>query len=415
MDVEVVSVGTELLLGFTLDTNASYISRALAPVGVRVTSRTTVADERPAIRRAVAEALDRSRFAIVTGGLGPTADDVTREAVAEELGLPLELDPGVLEAMEQRFATFRRGPMPPSNRRQAMVPRGATVLPNAGGTAPGLWIETARGVAVLLPGVPREMRALLTDAVIPRIAATVPAGEVVVSRTLRTTGVSESSLATALERVADQLGDVSLAFLPGVEGVDLRLTARGPAAQVEERLAAAHATLHPLLGDDVYGVEDEDLAGWVLTELRTRGERLAVAESCTGGLIGARLTAVPGASAVFVGGVVAYANDVKRRELDVSQATIDAYGAVSDEVVREMVEGVARRFGSEAAVAVTGIAGPAGGSAEKPVGTVWMAARYRSDIATLRRRLPGDRAEIRERAAQGALDLLRRLMSRRGT
>jgi nicotinamide-nucleotide amidase len=303
--------------------------------------------------------------------------------------------------------------MPAVNRSQAEVPEGATVLPNPRGTAPGLWLEDGQGrVAVLLPGVPSEMRGLLVEEVLPRLVRR--AGDptrVVLSRMLRTTGVPESALAERIGPIEEAIAPLTLAYLPSVDGVDLRVTAWAlPRQDAERQLAAAVENLRGRLGDHCYGEDGADLAAVVLEVLRARGGRLAVGESCTGGLLAGRLTAIPGASDVFVGGIVAYDDAVKTELLDVPRATIEAHGAVSEETVRAMAEGAQRRFESWAALAVTGIAGPTGGTTDKPVGTVWLAARLGAETRALRRVFPGDRAEIRARSAQAALDLLRRLL-----
>ena len=408
MKIEVVTVGTELVLGLTLDTNAADLGRALAAAGAEIVRHVSVPDRPADIRAAVAEALDRTGFVIVTGGLGPTRDDMTKLEVAALFGKPLRLDADVLKSLEARFRRLGR-PMPAVNRTQAEVPEGATVLPNPRGTAPGLWIEDSRGrVAVLLPGVPSEMRGLLVEAVLPRVAQRVGGGRVVRSHTLRTTGVPESALAERIGAVEDDIAPLTLAYIPSVAGVDLRLTAWSlPPAEAEQQLTVHAAALRTRLEDHCYGENDADLAAVVLDLLR--GKRLAVGESCTGGLIAGRITAVPGASDVFVGGVVAYANGVKTDLLDVPAAILETHGAVSEEAVRAMAQGVQRRFAADASVAVTGIAGPGGGTPEKPVGTVWLAARLGAATRAVKRVFPGDRGEIRGRAAQAALDLLRRL------
>jgi nicotinamide-nucleotide amidase len=411
--VDVVSIGTELLLGFTLDTNIGDISRALADVGLAVDRHQSVADRPHAIRDAVASALDHADVVITTGGLGPTRDDMTKQVVAELFGLRLRHDPVVFAQLEERFRRLGRA-MPASNRSQADVPDGATVLPNPRGTAPGLWIENAAGrIAVLLPGVPHEMRGLMREQVVPRLKARAgeDGGRVVRSRMLRTTGVAESAIAERVRGAEEAIAPLTLAYLPGPPGVDLRVTAWGlEPADAERRLAAAVAHLTPLVGLDCYGADDTDLAAVVLDKLRASGMRVSVAESCTGGLIGGRLTAISGASDTFVGGVIAYDNAVKAELLGVPASLIEEHGAVSEPVVRAMAEGAARVFGTGAAMAVTGIAGPGGGTPAKPVGTVWMAARVGDTVRTLRRVMPGDREEIRERAAQAVLDLLRRLL-----
>jgi nicotinamide-nucleotide amidase len=412
--LEVVTIGTELVLGLTTDTNAVELGRALAAAGVEIVRRVSIADKPELIRAAVGDALARTGFVITTGGLGPTRDDMTKREVAALFGKALELDEGVLRSLEARFKRLGRA-MPAVNRTQAEVPAGATVLPNPRGTAPGLWIEDAGRVAVLLPGVPSEMRGLLADEVLPRILARRgdAGGRVVRSRMVRTTGVAESALAERVGHIEDEIAPLTLAYLPSPDGVDLRVTAWGLREDdADRRLAAVSARLRERAGADAYGDDAADLASVVLGLLRARGARLAVAESCTGGLLAGRITEVPGASDVFTGAIVAYEDGVKTDLLSVPAPLIAAHGAVSEEVVRAMAEGVHRRFGVAAAMAVTGIAGPGGGTPEKPVGTVWLAARLDAETRAVKRVFPGDRGEIRARSAQAALDLLRRMAQR---
>lgn len=405
-----VTIGTELLLGHAIDTNAAELGRALAAAGVDVVRRTTVPDRPKAIADAVRAALERTGFVLATGGLGPTKDDMTKKVVADLLGKSLYLDEGLLKGLEARFKRLGRGPMPAINRNQAEVPEGATVLPNPRGSAPGLWIEDQGRVVVLLPGVPSEMRGLLVEEVLPRIVARQEGGaRVVRSRTLRTTGVSESALAERVGPLEDALAPLSLAYLPSVEGVDLRLTAWSlPPDEADRLLASGVDRLRRELGDHFYGEEETLLAGTVIDILKGRGKTLSVAESCTGGMIGARLTAVPGASAVFTGGVVSYDDAVKQEQLGVPAEVLEHHGAVSEETARAMAAGAARVFRTSCAVAVTGIAGPSGGTPEKPVGTVWLAVLVDGATTAVKRTFPGSREEIRGRSAQAALDLLRR-------
>ena len=417
MKLEVVTIGTELLLGLTPDTNASELGRALAGAGAEVVRHITVPDRADAIRAAVSESLERTGFVITTGGLGPTRDDMTKREVAELFGKPLELREDVLQALQARFRRLGR-PMPASNRTQAEVPQGATVLPNPRGTAPGLWVEDHQGrVVVMLPGVPSEMRGLLMEEVLPRLVTRQQQDSrqkrVVRSRTVRTTGIAESALAERVGAIEGEIAPLTLAYIPSTDGVDLRVTAwRLREDEAESLLTVAAAQLRERAGDHVYGEDKTDLAATLLELLRGRKLRLAVAESCTGGLLGGRITAVPGSSDVFAGGIVAYDDDVKREVLGVPDALIKAHGAVSKEVVLAMVASAQQRFSVDAALAVTGIAGPGGGTQEKPVGTVWLAARLGPDARALQRVFPGDRAEIRARSAQAALDLLRRLIAK---
>ena len=411
MKLEVVTIGSELLLGQVVDTNAAELGRALAAAGAEVVRHVSVADRPEAIRAAVAESLERTGFVITTGGLGPTRDDMTKVEVAAIFGKPLKLDETVLRSLEERFRRLGRA-MPAVNRTQAEVPEGATVLPNPRGTAPGLWVEDGAGrVVVMLPGVPSEMRGLLAEEVLPRISQR-SGGSVVRSRTVRTTGIAESALAERVGAIEEEIAPLTLAYLPSVEGVDLRVTAWGMREdEAERRLGSVAGQLRARAGEHFYGEDHADLAAFVLDQLRGRKARLVVAESCTGGLLGGRITAVPGASDVFIGGVVAYDKVVKSGTLDVPPELLERHGAVSEQVVSAMAHGVQRQFAVDAALAITGIAGPAGGTADKPVGTVWMAARLGSEARALKRIFPGDRGEIRARAAQGALDLLRRLIA----
>ena len=410
MKLEVITIGSELLLGQIVDTNAAELGRALAGAGAEVVRHLSVPDRPDAIRAAVSESLERTGFVITTGGLGPTRDDMTKLEVAAIFKKSLRLDEGVLRALEERFRRLGR-PMPAVNRTQAEVPEGATVLPNPRGTAPGLWVEDQGRVVVMLPGVPSEMRGLLAEEVLPRIVRR-SAGLVVRSRTVRTTGIAESALAERVGAIEEEIAPLTLAYLPSVEGVDLRVTAWGLRQdEAEHRLATTDAMLRERAAEHCYGGDGTDLAAVVLDQLRGRKARMVVAESCTGGLLGSRITAVPGASDVFLGGVVAYDNIVKSGMLDVPRELLERHGAVSEEVVSAMAQGVQRRFAVDAALAITGIAGPDGGTPEKPVGTVWIAARLGADARALKRIFPGDRGEIRARAAQAALDLLRRMIA----
>jgi nicotinamide-nucleotide amidase len=409
--IELLTIGDELLLGFTVDTNAAFLARTFAELGVEIVRRGTAGDDPDEIAAAVREALERTGAVITTGGLGPTADDRTRPAIARLFGRELVRDDAVLAQIEARFRRIGATRMPPINTVQAMVPVGARVLENHHGTAPGLWIEDERGRWVaMLPGVPREMRGLTLDTIVPllreRIGASAP---VVMSRALRTTGIGESALAERLGDLARGVEGLPLAFLPSWPGVDLRLTARGlPRAEATRVLDSAVRQLSAAAGPVIYGEEQDDLAALVLGLLRARGDSLATGESCTGGLLGARLTAIPGASDVYRGGIISYANDVKVDRLGVRAETLAEHGAVSEAVVREMAEGARRELGTSIGIGITGIAGPGGGTAQKPVGTVWIAVAGIGETRTLGRGYVGDREEIRLRATQAALDLVRR-------
>ena len=410
MNIELITIGTELLLGFTVDTNSAFAGRTLADRGVRVVRRTSVPDEPVVIEAAVRESLARTGAVITTGGLGPTRDDITKKVVAGIFDAPLEFQEPLWQALVVRYRRLGRVPVE-SNRSQAEVPRGATVLVNRRGSAPGLWLEGAAGLVVMLPGVPREMHHLLTEEVVPRLSARA-GGLVVRSRVVRTAAIGESVLAERLGDIEPAVAPLTLAYLPGMVGVDLRLTAWDMSPEeADRRLAAAADLLKARAGAHAFGEGEADLAAVLLGELRSANVKLAVAESCTGGLLGARLTAIPGSSAVFQGGVIAYDDAVKTRDLGVPRELIARHGAVSEEVARAMVRGVRERFGTEAGVSITGIAGPDGGTDEKPVGTVWFAFSERGHEEAMREAFFGEREEIRERSVQWAMyQLWRRLL-----
>lgn len=409
MNIELVTVGTELLLGLTVDTNGAELGRALAATGIRVVRRTAVADEGSAIHDAVSAALGRTGAVITTGGLGPTADDITKATVAKLFGEALQFDPSIWASLEERFARWGRVPSA-SNRCQAEVPDGAVVLPNRWGSAPGLWLEGKPGLVIMLPGVPHEMRNLLESAVLPRLAGKASGG-VIRSITVRTTAIPESTLAERLGDIDARLAPLTLAYLPGFGSVDLRATAWNlPPAEADERLAAAAELLTERAGAHAYGTGNADLAEVVLEELRGRRLRIAVAESCTGGLLGGRLTAIPGSSSQVLGGMIAYADQAKVDLLGVPAELLRAEGAVSGPVAREMALGAARSLGAEVAVSLTGVAGPDGGSADKPVGTVWVGFALQGEGSAQLLKLAGTRQEIRGRAVQFTLfELLQRL------
>lgn len=411
--VEVVTIGDELLLGFTIDTNAAHLARQLAAIGMHVTRRATVGDDASEIGRAVGEGLERTGAVITTGGLGPTSDDLSKDSVAALFGRGMHLDAEHLAWMEERWMKRFNRPLPAGNRRQAMIPDGAQKLENRHGSAPGIWLEDAdqRWVA-MLPGVPSEMRGMLADTLLPRLASRITSGTVVRSLTLRTTGVAESLLADQIESIPGGPLGVSLAYLPSISGVDLRLTVRDmPPHGADAALNTAAARLRAKVGGAIYGENDDDLAAVVLQLCRERMLTIAVAESCTGGLLGARLTAVPGSSDVVRGGVIAYHNDVKRKLLGVEAITLAEHGAVSEPVARQMASAARRVTGASIGLAITGVAGPSGGTTEKPVGTVWVAADIEGDVQTRLLRLWGNREEVRQRAAQWLMELVRRSLS----
>ncbi|HEX3534190.1 MAG TPA: competence/damage-inducible protein A [Gemmatimonadaceae bacterium] len=418
--VELITIGDELLLGFTIDTNAAHISRVLAAAGIEIVRRTTVGDEAEKIALAVGEAIDRTGAVITTGGLGPTSDDLTKPAIARIFGRAMKLDEALAARLEERWRTrFPNSVFPSTNRTQAEIPEGARILVNRHGTAPGIWLEDERGRWVaMMPGVPREMRGMLAEELLPEIQTRRKGVEsVVLSGTLRTTGIAESAIAELLgpDFLGDpksELGSLPLAYLPGVAGVDLRVTAKGmPPARAQKLVKEALVKLRSRVEAYAYGEDEADLAAVVLDRCRALKLKLAVAESCTGGMLGERITSIPGSSDVFLGGVIAYDNELKKKLLGVRGEDLERHGAVSEEVALQMASGVRDTTGADVGVSVTGIAGPGGGTPEKPVGLVWVAV-HGSDAKARRFHVGGDRTEIRQRAAQAALEMVRRTLSK---
>lgn len=411
MNVEIVTIGDELLLGETIDSNAAWIARELGAIGVSIVRRTTVGDGADEISTAVRDALVRTGAVITTGGLGPTSDDRTRPAVAALFGRPLRHDDAIWDGLRAIWRERGRGEPPASNRQQALVPEGATVLVNRHGTAPGLMLEGEEGRWVaMLPGVPREMRGLMREELLPRLRDRL--GEdrrVIRSLTLRTTGIAESLLPGMLGEYADGFDSVSLAYLPGQEGVDIRLTVHNaPPDDADRALGQAADLVRPRLGHHWYTDGPVDLAEVVITACRDAGKFIAVAESCTGGMLASRLTSVSGSSKAFVGGIIAYDNAVKVEQLGVDEGLIARFGAVSEEVARAMATRARQQLKSHIGVAITGVAGPDGGTPEKPVGLVWIAVDLDGVVVAHGGRFIGDRGEIRFRATQAALNMIRR-------
>lgn len=406
MRAELVSVGTELLLGQITDTNATFLARLLASYGVDLLYKQTVGDNLDRIHRALVHALSRADLVVTTGGLGPTEDDLTVEAVALAAGVPLVHDESVAAAIRAFFDRRRRTP-PASVFRQARVPQGATVIPNRWGTAPGLMVPVGERTIFTFPGVPREMEGLVGEGLVPWLAARAGA-QVIRSRVLRIVGLGESLVE---ELVRDLLHEANptVAPLAKLGEVHLRITAKAAPADADAMLDRMEAALRARLGDAVFGVDDDTLAEATARVLMARHVTLAVAESCTAGLVAARLADVPSASTFLLAGYVVYSNDAKVRDLGVPPGVLAEHGAVSAPVAEAMAAGARARTGADVGVAVTGIAGPGGATATKPVGLVYVSLVDGAASRTEELRFgeePG-RAGIRHLAAQTALNLLR--------
>jgi nicotinamide-nucleotide amidase len=406
----IIAIGSEMLSPLRQDTNSLWLTARLEEVGIPVVRKSVVGDDRKAIGEELAFAAREADLVFTTGGLGPTADDVTVPAVAERLQMPIRRDEDFLSRMRARFK--RRGfPMPAVNEKQADFLVGARVLENPRGTAPGFWIEKGGVEYVILPGVPSEMREILQNSVLPVLRARTRS-TVVRRRVLRISGMAESAVEELVEPVYEKWKDHPVTILASPGEVQLHLCARGEAEEVTRRLDTMETDFRAVLGPSVFGRDEEELAASLGSLLREQGKTLAVAESCTGGMISTLLTDVPGSSDYFAGSVVPYANSAKRSLLSVSEETLRLHGAVSEEAAREMARGARERFGADLAAAVTGIAGPDGGTPEKPVGTVYFALADRDNREVTKKRLfGGDRATVRRAAALHALELLRRYVT----
>lgn len=410
MKAEILAIGSELLTPRRTDTNSAYLSAQLAAVGIPVEFRATLGDDRALIAEAFRQAVDRAEVVLATGGLGPTADDLTREGLADALGLALVEDPTIVERLRARFA--RRGlQMPEVNRKQALVPVGAEVLANRVGTAPGLWVPVSRGgrevVVVLLPGPPNELEPMLEKDVLPRLASR--AGGVVYRvKLLFIAGLPESLVEQNVGALYRSVSNPSTTILAGAGQVELHLTAWGTTAkEAEARNEELASRMRQVLGRHIFSESGEGLEHVVGRLLASRGLTLAAAESCTGGLILHRLTEVPGASSYVERGSVTYSNRSKVEMLGVPDELIQIHGAVSVEVAEAMARGARERAGTDIGLAATGIAGPSGATPEKPVGLVFIALADRQGVVSQRFLLPGGRSQVKWWSSQAALDLLR--------
>lgn len=406
MQAELVIIGTELLLGEIVDTNAQYLAQGLSSCGINLYYKSTVGDNWVRVVETLSRAISRSDLVIISGGLGPTEDDLTRAAVAAVTNRPLELDEEALAAIESYFSRRYGGNMPVNNRKQAYLPQGAQVIPNQRGTAPGFIVELQGKAIAALPGVPVELEAMFEEVLLPYCRQKF-SQDVIVTRNLSFTGIGESSLEELVKDLILKQSNPTVAPYASKGSVRLRITAR--AASQEQ----AEALIEPIAQEimsrtkpylfSTSGQRLEEVIGELLT---LRNETLALAESCTGGLVGDTITNVPGSSSYFLRGYVVYSNEAKMSDLGVQEETLRAYGAVSAETAREMADGVRKRANTDYGVAITGIAGPDGGTAEKPVGLVYISLASRGNTIVERHQFSGSRLQIKQRSAQAALTLL---------
>jgi nicotinamide-nucleotide amidase len=401
----VMTVGTEILIGHILDTNSQFIGNVLTGIGIRVVLKCSVGDERDEILEMLEYAHAKSDLVLITGGLGPTSDDITKKCLSEFFGSPMIMNPAALHQVEAYFS--RRGiPLTDINRKQAEMPQLAEVILNEMGTAPGMWFENKKKVVISMPGVPHEMHHMLNSKVIPEIKKRYQT-PMILHKMVMTAGIGESWLSEKIAGWERNLPEhISLAYLPGYGQVRLRLTGTSQDPVIlQEELDKEVAELEKVIPEYVYGKDGITLEERIGEILRERNETLSIAESCTGGYIGHLLTTIPGSSAYFKGGIIAYDNNVKTGQLGVSATTLLEHGAVSEETVMEMAEGCRKLFRTNYALSTSGIAGPGGGTPEKPVGTIWMAVAGEAGTITRKISIPKDRINTIRYAAVATLIL----------
>lgn len=406
---EIIAVGSEMLTPDRTDTNSLWLTEKLNEIGIELNAKSIIGDDPERLEKGIRAALEESDLVITTGGLGPTEDDITRQIAARAIGRELVLDESLVEHLRERFRQWGRE-MPEINKRQAYVIEGSEVLENPNGSAPGIFVALGEKMLVIMPGPPREMKPMFENLVLPKIRE--KAGKVIVRRrVLKITGLGESAVDELIAPIYKEYASVQTSILFNKSEIELHLTAHGEA---EDKISAVHeemiARIREKLGPSLYSDDNESLEAVVGRLLRDAGKTLALAESCTGGLIAERLTDVPGSSAFFMEGAVTYSNEAKIRALGVSAETLEQHGAVSAETAEEMAAGMRERAGTDYAVSVTGIAGPDGGTEEKPVGLVFIGYADSDHVKSYRMVMPGDRFLIRWRTSQAALDILRRKM-----
>ncbi len=402
----ILTIGEEILYGHILDTNANYISNALSDVGIKVVMHLSVGDIYIDILDALKVAESKSDIVLITGGLGPTNDDITKKCLSDYFNSEIKLNKKVLAELSAYFK--KRGfPFTESNQKQAYLPENADIIPNTMGTAPGMWFEKDNKIFISMPGVPHEMRHLVAEEVIPRLIETFKTS-IIYHKLIMTAGLGESWLAEKIEEWENSLPDwISLAYLPSYGQVKLRLTARGKdKAYLVKGVKSYIHSLNKYIGQYIYGEDGETIQEAIGKKLISRQQTLALAESCTGGYISHLITSVPGSSAYYMGGVIAYNNSVKEGSLKVKHDTLQKHGAVSEETVKEMAEGIRQRFKTDYAVATSGIAGPGGGTPEKPVGTVWIAISGPDGCTTKKLTILKDRSSNIKYSSVQALVLL---------
>lgn len=410
MLAEIITIGDELLIGQVVDTNSAWMADQLNSIGIRVVQITSISDNRQHILTTLKEASDRADILLITGGLGPTKDDITKETLCEYFNTRLVFNQQAFDNVSRIFS-LRGYPVTELNQLQAMVPENCQVLDNIHGTAPGMWFEKDGKIIISMPGVPFEMKSIVSDHVLPRLNG--KSENVILHQTILTEGVGESFLAAKIESWENNLPSfIKLAYLPQPGIVRLRLTAIGPDSEMlKGALQKAEEELLPLAGEYIFGHNEETFPEIIGRLLKEKNQTLATAESCTGGQIAQMITSIPGSSDYFKGGIVAYSNEIKENLLGVQHLTLLDHGAVSEATVREMAKGARERLQADYAIAVSGVAGPAGGTPEKPVGTVWIAIATPSETIARKFLFGEHRGRNIQRASVSSLSLLRKLLT----
>ncbi len=412
MLTEIITIGDELLIGQVVDTNSAWMAQRLNEIGIKVKQISSVSDDENHILKALLEASLRADIILITGGLGPTKDDITKKTLCKYFNTGLKFDDESFKIIESIFLSRGRQ-VTPINRLQAEVPENCTVLHNYQGTAPGMWFEHNEKIYVSMPGVPSEMKGLMEKIVIPKIKERFPLVPII-HKTILTQGIGESYLSDLISSWEDHLpSHIKLAYLPAAGMVRLRITAKGENEEALIKEVNAEALkLKALIGEYIYGYENDKLEGLIGRLLRDQKKTISTAESCTGGFIAHKITSIPGSSEYYIGSIVAYANEIKVNDLNVDLNSIDKYGAVSEEVVKTMATNVRKKFKTDYSIACSGIAGPDGGTADKPVGTIWIAVSNVEKTITRKLQLGTNRERVILETAQHALNVLRKMLIR---
>ncbi len=411
MYAEIISIGDELLIGQTINSNAAWMGQELNKIGIDVYQVSTISDDKNHIVNALNDALNRTKLVLITGGLGPTNDDITKYTLAEYFKSPLVRNEKVYNQVENMLKK-RSIQMNDLNRKQADVPENARIFINYAGTAPAMWFDLNKKVIISMPGVPYEMKELMTKQILPSISRYFKT-PVIIHRNILTYGTFEAKLAEMLTGFEDQLPpEIKLAYLPADGVIKIRLTGRGDREErIKKIIDREIEKLYKIIPKFIYGEQNDSLEKTIGVLLKEKGETLCTAESCTGGMIAHQITTVPGSSDYFIGSVVAYSNRIKEKELGVNSTTLEKEGAVSRQVVEQMAQGVRERFGTGYSIAISGIAGPAGGTVEKPVGTVWIAVAGKKGTYSRKYIFGNDRLRNIKRSTLAALNLLRQYIT----